>query len=240
MQSDSRTEPNGAEADGSGAQSEGVYEAVFREMSDAVFLIDVEQTGEHYTFTYQRNNASHQQRTGLSEDELRGQTPCELFDDRQGSTVAENYRRCVERGETIEYEAQLSFPAGESHWQTKLTPITGAGTVTRIVGVARDITERKQREQKLQRIHRQFATVMETMSAAVFLKDTDGQYLLMNQACRELFNVETQDIVGLTDEDLVPPDVAEKARADDQRAIESAEVVEIEERFRRLRGTPFD
>jgi PAS domain S-box-containing protein len=67
------------------------------------------------------------------------------------------------------------------------------------------------------------------MSAAVFLKDTDGQYLLMNQSCRELFNVENQDIVGLTDENLVPPDVAAKARTDDQRAIENEEVVEIEE-----------
>jgi PAS domain S-box-containing protein len=70
---------------------------------------------------------------------------------------------------------------------------------------------------------------METMSAAVFLKDADGQYLMMNQACRELFNVEDQDIVGLTDEDLVPPDTAEQARTDDRRVFEDGEVIELEE-----------
>ncbi len=229
MQSDSDGDTNAEGGGGTGGESRSVYEEMFREMSDAVFLIDVELTGEGYTFTYQRNNASHQQQTGLSEDELRGQTPRELLGGEQGAVVAGNYRRCVEQAETIEYEEQLELPAGTSYWQTKLTPITETGEVTQIVGVARDITEQKEQEDELQRIHRRFETVMETMSAAVFLKDTDSQYLMMNQACRELFNVENQDIVGLTDEELMPSDVAEKARTDDQRVIENEEVVKIEE-----------
>jgi PAS domain S-box-containing protein len=229
MQSNSGSESDADGGSESAGEPESVYEAIFREMKDAVFLIDVEQTGKGYTFTYQRNNASHQQRTGFSEDELRGHTPCELLGDDQGSVVAENYRRCVEQGETIEYEEQLDTPAGTSHWQTKLTPITEAEEITRIVGVARDITGQKEQEQKLQRTYRRLETVMGTMSAAVFLKDTNGQYLLMNQTCRELFNVEKQDIVGLTDEELLPPDVAEKAKMDDQRAIEYKQIIETEE-----------
>jgi PAS domain S-box-containing protein len=229
MQNDSDADATTNGGGGTDEESKDVYEAIFNEMSDAVFLVDVEKTSEDYKFTYQRNNASHQQQTGLSEDELRGRTPHELLGEDQGAVVAGNYRRCVEQGETIEYEEQLELPAGTSHWQTKLTPITETGEVTQIVGVARDITEQKQQEQELQRIHRRFETVMETMSAAVFLKDTDGQYLMMNQASRELFNIENQDIVGLTDEDLLPPDVAKKVKKDDQRAIENEEVVEIEE-----------
>ncbi len=193
------------------------------------FFIDVERTDEGYTFSYQRNNASHRQRTGLSEDELRGQTPRDLLGNDQGAVVAENYRRCVEQGETIEYEERLELPGGTSHWQTKLTPIIDSGQVTQIVGVARDITEQKEQEQKLQQIHRQFETVMETMSAAVFLKDVDGEYTVMNQACRELFDVGDKDITGLTDYNIFPPDVAEKAKKDDQRVIENGEVIEIEE-----------
>ncbi|MCW8173359.1 hypothetical protein D8S78_21240 [Natrialba swarupiae] len=53
---------------------------------------------DDYTFTFRRNNASHQEVTGLSEDELRGQTPRELLGDKQGATVAANYRRCAEQG----------------------------------------------------------------------------------------------------------------------------------------------
>jgi PAS domain S-box-containing protein len=212
-----------------GADAETVYEVIFREMEDAVFFVDVEKTGDDYRFTFRRNNASHQQHTGISEDELRGQTPQELLGDEQGRAVAANYRRCVEQGEPIEYEETLDFPSGTGHWETKLTPVAEEGQVTQIVGVARDITARKEQEEKIQRMSRRFETVLETMSAAVFLKDTDGQYLLMNQACRELFDVSKREVVGLTDDDILPPAVAEKARSDDRRVTEDGDVIEIEE-----------
>nr|WP_267164168.1 PAS domain-containing protein [Halovenus salina] len=75
------------------------------------------------------------------------------------------------------------------------------------------------------------------MSAAIFLKDTDGQYLLMNQACRDLFNVADQDIIGLTDDAILPSDVAENARTDDRRVIENGEIIEIEETIPTAEGT---
>jgi PAS domain S-box-containing protein len=224
--------PNRPDIERDGAiagESGNVYEAIFREMSDAAFLIDVEQSDEDYTFTYRRNNASHQDLLGLSEDELCGQTPQELLGDQQGTVVAENYQECVEKGDPIEYEEKLELPGGTSDLQTQLTPITGSGQVTQIVGVARDITEQKEQERQLKRIHRRFGTVMETMAAAVFLKDADGQYLMMNQACRELFDIGDQDIAGLTDEDLFPPDTAEQTRTDDRRVFENGEMIEIEE-----------
>lgn len=34
------------------SESESVYEVIFREMEDAVFLIDVEQTGDDYKFVF--------------------------------------------------------------------------------------------------------------------------------------------------------------------------------------------
>ncbi|WP_229121449.1 PAS domain-containing protein [Halapricum desulfuricans] len=212
-----------------GESGENVYETIFCEIEDAVFLIDVEQTDGDYTFTFQRNNASHQEQTGISEDEMRGQTPTELLGEEQGAEVSARYRRCVEQGETIEYEETLDLPGGTRHWQTKLTPIIEDGDVSGIVGVARDVTERKEQQRELRQTHRRFETVLDTMSAAVFLKDTDSQYILMNQACRELLDVEDQDIIGLTDEELFPADTAERARSDDRHVIETGEMTEVEE-----------
>ena len=220
-----------------GDESADVYQTIFREIADAIFLIRVEQTDSDYTFTFQRNNASHRQRTGFSEDEFRGQTPRELLGDEQGATVAANYRRCAEQRETIEYEERLDFPGGTSYWQTKLTPIVEDGRVSQIVGVARDITAQKEQEREIKRVNRRFKTVLETMSPAVFLKDTDGQYLLMNQACRELFEVGDEDITGLTDDDLLPEATAQEARADDRHVIENGETMEIEETVTTATGT---
>lgn len=226
MNGDSINDADGFEV--AGREVDTVYEAMFLEMDDAVFLVEVAEADGGYEFTFQQNNAAHQEQTGFSEDAMRGQTPRELLGEEQGAAVAANYRRCVERGTTIEYEERLELPGGTTDWQTKLTPITENGTVTRIVGVARDITDKKKQEREYRRTHRQFQTVLDTMSAAAFLKDTDGRYLLMNKACRDLLGVDG-DPVGMTDEELFPQAIAEQARADDLRIIDSGEMVEIEE-----------
>ncbi|WP_435095335.1 PAS domain-containing protein [Halorubrum sp. N11] len=225
-------------ADAFGVAGEGVdtvYESIFHEVDDAVFLIAVARTEDGYEFTYQENNTAHQELTGLSVDTIRGQTPRELLGEEQGSAVAANYRRCLEQGETIEYEERITFPRATSHWHTKLTPITEDGTITRIVGVARDVTAQKEQEREYQRTYREFQTVLETMSAAVFLKDADGRYLLMNQACRDLLDVD-EDPAGMTDEDLFPREVAEQARSDDRRVLENGAQIELEETIPTVTG----
>ncbi|MDB9300444.1 PAS domain-containing protein [Halorubrum ezzemoulense] len=220
---------NGADrfgSDGDGVTS--VYEAMFQEADDAIFLVDVARTDGEYEFTFRQNNTAHQRQTGLTEDAMFGKTPRELLGEQQGAAVEANYRLCVERGTTIEYEERLEFPGGATDWQTKLTPVVDDGTVTQIVGVARDVTRQKEREREHRRTHRRFQTVLETMSAAVFLKDTEGRYLLMNQACRNVFDVD-EDPVGMTDEELFPEAVAAQARADDRRVVEDGERIEVEE-----------
>jgi len=151
MEKSGDTDTTTEEFDPIGDRSDTVYETIFRAIGDAVFLVDVECANGEYTFTYRRNNTSHQQQTGLSEDELRGQTPRELLGDEQAVDVIENYCRCVEQGELIEYEETLTLPTGTSHWQTKLTPITEDSEVTGIVGVARESTEPKEYERTLER-----------------------------------------------------------------------------------------
>ena len=206
---------------------EDVHRTIFEEMEEAVFLVDVGAGDER--FTYRWNNASHRRRTGLSGDEFTGATPRALLGDEQAAAVVANYQQCVDSQEPINYEKQLDLPAGTRYWQTKLTPITEDGRVTQVVGVSRDITERKRRERRQERTVRRFETVLETMSAAVFLKSVDGEYQLMNRACRELFGVEEGEADGLTDEDLFPPEVAQQARTDDERIITTGEMIEIEE-----------
>jgi PAS domain S-box-containing protein len=225
------------QAPGFGDQSATVYKTIFEEMEDAAFLIDVDHAGEGTTFTFRHNNPAHQRRAGLSEGEIRGETPETLLEAQEAKQVRENYQRCVDARETIEYEEELSLPDGTKHWQTKLTPLFADGEVAQIVGVSRDITEKRLQATKLSRLNRRFKTVLETMTAAVFLKDTDGEYLLMNEACRDLFNVSETDIDGLTDADILPAASVEEARADDQHVVETGAVVETEETVPTASGT---
>ena len=135
------------------------YETIFENAQDALFFVDVERPvdGDEDEgtpeFVYRRTNRAHEEQTGFSTEEVVGRTPRELTGEDVGAGIEANYRRCVESRETVTYEEELDLPAGERIWQTKLSPVEIDGEVTQIVGIARDITERREREETLETFH---------------------------------------------------------------------------------------
>jgi len=127
------------------------YETIVQEAEDAVFLIDVQTDGEDPEFRIERLNPAHEAMTGLQSEEVRGKQLEAALGDELGGEVGENYRRCYEAGEPISFEEELELPAGTRIWQTKLAPVEVEGAITQIVGISRDITERKAYERELQR-----------------------------------------------------------------------------------------
>jgi PAS domain S-box-containing protein len=71
--------------------------------------------------------------------------------------------------------------------------------------------------------------VIDNTSAVIYLRDSDGRYLLVNRQYEELFGVKRQDLVGLTDHDLFPPDLADDFRANDLKALARGAPVQMEE-----------
>lgn len=122
------------------------YEMVLETAQDAIFIFDVDETDSGYAFYLRRLNSAHEATSGLSMSEDRGKTPVELLGEEDGGEIAANFRRCVETSEAISYEEELEMPAGTFYWQTNLSPVIMEGQVTQLVGIARDITERKKSE----------------------------------------------------------------------------------------------
>lgn len=124
------------------------YEKVFNGTQDAMFLIKVTLNGE---FRYIRNNLSHQNKTGITLEQLRNSSPQELLGEETGDIVASNYQKCVDSKHSMTYEEELWLPAGQRVWLTTLTPIIEEGICSYIVGSAEDITERKKLELELEK-----------------------------------------------------------------------------------------
>jgi PAS domain S-box-containing protein len=127
------------------------YEAIFENADDAIFLVDVDESGQDVTFTFERLNPSHEAMSGFETDDLQGKTPREAFGEDIGEALAANYRRCYESREPVTYREELPMPEGEIVWQTKLAPLVVDGAVTRIVGIAREETDRVEQERQLRR-----------------------------------------------------------------------------------------
>lgn len=125
------------------------YEAVLNSVEDAIFLMNVEEDGDGIRFEFERLSPSYERQTGITTEEVQGQTPQAVFGEEQGAELAANYHRCVKAGEPISYQEELLVSEGARFWQTKLAPVVSDGEITRLVGVTRNVTERVERERQL-------------------------------------------------------------------------------------------
>jgi PAS domain S-box-containing protein len=71
--------------------------------------------------------------------------------------------------------------------------------------------------------------VIDNTSAVIYMRDNAGRYLLVNRQYEELFGIKRDEIVGLTDHDLFPPEMADAFRANDIKAMARGAPVQMEE-----------
>jgi len=213
-------------------------ETVFDSVQDPMFLLDVRPSEDDVSFVVERINPAYEEKVGVSREEFEGRKSAELFGEEVGRELRDNYLECYTRKEELRYEEELEVPRGTRVYQTRLSPVVVEGEVEKIVGNARDITERKERERKLREKRTQLQALLDTVSAAIFMKNTEGEYLFVNQRCREVLGVgKNENIEGMTDYDLFTDEVAEDFLADDRRVFEEEETVEVKEEVPTEEGT---
>jgi len=106
------------------------------------------------------------------------------------------------------------------------------GTIIGLVGVGRDITERKRTEEMLVRERLLLRTLIDNLPDAIYSKDAAGRKTMANPADLKNLRSKTEaEAIGKTDFDSFPRDVAEKFWADDQKVIQGQPVINREEYF---------
>ena len=71
--------------------------------------------------------------------------------------------------------------------------------------------------------------VVDNTSAVIYMRDQDGRYLLVNRQYEQLFGIKRKEIVGLTDHDLFPKELADDFRANDLKALARGAPIQMEE-----------
>jgi PAS domain S-box-containing protein len=75
----------------------------------------------------------------------------------------------------------------------------------------------------------QLLALVDNTSAVIYMRDLDGRYMLINREFERLFHLRRDDILGLTDHDLFPAEVADTFRANDLQALAHGAPIQIEE-----------
>jgi len=113
------------------------------------------------------------------------------------------------------------------------------GSDSRIVGlihVVRDITERKQAEEALQAGRLQLKAILDNIPYIAWLKDKESRLIAVNEPFGKSCGFEPDDLVGKTDLDIWPRDLAERYRADDKEVMESGKRKQVEEPLKDAEG----
>ena len=83
-------------------------------------------------------------------------------------------------------------------------------------GFVTDITERKRTDEALREQRGKYRSLIENLTQSVFLKDRELRFVAVNRPFCAAQRRSEADIIGKTDFDFFPADMAEQFRADDR------------------------
>jgi diguanylate cyclase (GGDEF)-like protein/PAS domain S-box-containing protein len=122
---------------------------------------------------------------------------------------------------------------------TKVPLLDGNGRIAGLVGIGRDITARKRAEEALNESRLLFHLLIESLPQNIYAKDVDGRFVFANQHYCATQGRSLDEIVGKTDFELHPPELAEKYRMDDRQVIATGKPIELIEEHQPISGKKF-
>lgn len=93
--------------------------------------------------------------------------------------------------------------------------------------VIKDISERKKIDEELRNRQRQVITLLDSLPGFAFFKDINHKYIIANQKFCDNWGLTKEEIIGKTDFDIVSPEEAKVFHQDDQKVIQSGEMLYI-------------
>ena len=115
-----------------------------------------------------------------------------------------------------------------------------AGMVKYLDGFLMDTTEQKLAEIKRREIEDRLQKVIDNVPAVVYLKDRQGKYLLINDTYERNTGISREQVMGNTDADIFPVEIADAFMQVDKDVMEKDEGMQIEEKAPHPDGTMHD
>jgi len=96
-------------------------------------------------------------------------------------------------------------------------------------GTVEDITQQRQVEEYLRNSEALYHSLVETLPQNIFRKDLEGRFTFGNQQFCKILGRSLGEIVGKTDADFFPRELAEKYQRDDRRVMETGKAYDTVE-----------
>ena len=161
---------------------------------------------------------------GARETDILGKTDYDFIDKDLADFFRDHDRKAMAAGKPTTNEEWITF-ADDGHrayLETIKTPMYESdGKLIGILGIGRDITDRKMAEDALSSSEVRLRTLLQTSPDLILIKDTRGVYLGCNSMCERYFGAIEADIIGKTDYDFVDKELADSFCENDHKAMEA-------------------
>jgi PAS domain S-box-containing protein len=188
---------------------------------------------------YLGGNSAFATFSGLPPGELVGKTPQDIFPKKLADGYVAADRELLDKQGTQIYESIVRYANGEMRdvMFHKATFTRPDGSVGGLVGLMLDITERKLAEASVRTNRQLLQDIIDNSPALIYVKDLDGRFLLINRGMEELLRttvsaslaMSRESILGKTDQDLFPREIADAYRNFDRQVLAAGKVLETEE-----------
>ena len=166
------------------------YREVFERTSDVIFTVSSEGI-------FTSLNPAFGMVTGFSPSEWVGKSLASLIHPEDLATAKMNTRRVMEGRETSTHDYRILTENGSYIFaEIKSVPHISGGDIVGIMGIARDISERKRVEESIKEREAHFRSVAETATDAIISINERGEILFWNPAAEKLFGYTSGEAMG--------------------------------------------
>jgi PAS domain S-box-containing protein len=184
-----------------------------------VIILDKEKNVEYL-------NQKFQDISGYQSHEIVGSSPVKVYEE---NSELEDCLIAVSKGEIWRGELKGKRGNGSNFWvDTVMIPFKdNKGLVYQYIWVAYDITEKKKAEELLFRERFLLRTVIDNLPIQIYVKDTEGRYIINNKfQYRDFLGFTTEEgSLGKTVFDYFQKEVAEKMTAMDMQIMNDGQSV---------------
>ncbi len=192
-------------AEGALAAERNLLTTLIDSLPDNVFIKDAEGR-------IVLDNTAHQKLLGRQTlEEVKGKTDGDFFPAELADKYAQDERRIIASGRPrLNYEERTVDAQGRERWllTTKVPIRQPDGTVTGIVGINNDITERKEAEEALRRNEKKFRTIFDSAADAIFILGPEGRFIEANLVACERLGYSREELRAMSPAEIDTPEHA--------------------------------
>ncbi len=198
------------------ARERDLLHALMDNVPDLIYLKDAASR-------FTRVNKAHAAYLGLADpNDAVGKSDFDFYSDEEARAFYADEQQLLAAGQPVINKLEMQPRSGGTvRWiLTTKVPIIGPdGQVAGLIGVSRDITERKHAEQALARERALLRSLIDAIPDLIFYKNAAGTYLGCNAAFERYCGRREDELVGRSDYDVLPRELADFYRAKDRQVL---------------------